>query len=85
MHDVAPITSARNDEIEISADEKTSTRRRAQVFEKRVSMWKTIILSSMGKTLFPYSKYIRTLRVQDLEDLLEPQDPSFRDKIGKCV
>jgi hypothetical protein len=45
-------------------------------------MWRTIILSSMGKTLFPYSKYIRTLRVQDLEDLLDPQDPGFRDKMS---
>lgn len=56
-------------------------KRREQVFDKRTSMWRAIILSSMGKTLFPYSKYIRTLRVQDLEDLLDPQDPGFRDKI----
>ena len=48
-------------------------------------MWKTIILSSMGKTLFPYSKYIRTLRVQDLEDLLDSQDSNFRDKIGRSA
>ena len=83
IHDVAPITSARSDEIEISANEKTSLKRRARVFEKRVSMWKTIVLSSMGKTSFPYSKYIRTLRVQDLEDLLDPQEPSFRDTISR--
>ena len=81
MHDVAPITSAHSEEIEISANEKTPVKSREKIFEKRASMWRTIILSSIGKTLFPYSKYIRTLRVQDLEDLLDPQDPGFRDRV----
>lgn len=43
--------------------------------EKRIMMkcaglWRTIILSSLGKTLYPYSQYLRTLNLQDLAELL---------------
>lgn len=71
MHDVAPITSGKSDEIEEAAQGKTQQQNKAEILTKRISMWKAIILSSMGRSLFPYSKYIRTLRLQDLEDLLD--------------
>lgn len=45
-------------------------------FLKCVSLWRTIILSSLGKTLYPYSQYIRTLNLRDLEELL--QMPGYR-------
>lgn len=32
--------------------------------------WRTILLSSQGKTLYPYSQYIHVLNLQDLERLL---------------
>ena len=32
--------------------------------------WRTIILSSLGKTLYPYTQYIRTLDLRGLENLL---------------
>lgn len=71
MHDVAPITSARSDETEEAS--------KYDVLIKRTSMWRAIILSSLGKTLFPYSRFIRTLRTQDLEDLLDLlADPKLR-------
>lgn len=71
MHDVAPITSARSDDFEETTQGKTQQESKAQVLSKRSSMWRAIVLSSMNMTLFPYSKYIRTLRLQDLEDLLD--------------
>lgn len=84
MHDVAPITSADNDELEIAGNEKLSRanieKSKQQVAAKWASMWRAIVLSSMGKTLFPYSKYIRTIRLQDLEYLL--QDGKFMEKIS---
>ena len=79
MHDVAPVTSAYNDEIEMAPQERTSRaayeKGQEQLIVKWASMWRSIILSSLGKTLFPYSRYVRTLSLQDLEHLL--QDAKF--------
>lgn len=33
-------------------------------------LWQSIILSSLDKTLYPYSHYIRTLDLQNLTELL---------------
>ena len=80
MHDVAPITSARSDEMEEAAQGKVQQQRKHDILVKRTGMWRAIILSSMGKTLFPYSKFIRTLRLQDLEELLDLlADPKLKD------
>lgn len=82
MHNVAPVTSAYNDEIEMAPQERTSRaayeKGREQLIGKWASMWRSLILSSLGKTLFPYSKYVRTLSLQDLEYLL--QDARFLGK-----
>lgn len=61
MQHEAPVTGAGNDELEQSKERITM---------KWAIMWRSIILSSLGKTLFPYSQYIRTLRLQDLYELL---------------
>jgi len=80
MHEMAPITSSRSDEIEEAAQGKTQQQSKSEILVKRVGMWKAIILSSIGKTLFSYSKYVRTLRLQDLEDLLDLLgDPKLKD------
>lgn len=71
MHEVAPITSGRSDDIEEATLGKTQQQSKNDILVKRVGMWRAIVLSSLGKTLFPYSKFIRTLRLQDLEDLLD--------------
>ncbi|MCJ1263484.1 hypothetical protein MMC22_003354 [Lobaria immixta] len=44
--------------------------RREQYIKEWASLWRTIILSSLGKTLYPYSQYIRTLNLRNLEQLL---------------
>ena len=38
---------------------------------KRAGLWRTIILSSLGKTLYPYSQYLRTLNLQDMKNLFD--------------
>ena len=75
MHDVAPVTNGGSDEVEISNQDKE------RIFMKWARLWRTIILSSLGKTFYPYSRYIRTLNLRDLEELL--QDSKFKDKISK--
>ncbi|MCJ1267871.1 hypothetical protein MMC22_007757 [Lobaria immixta] len=54
--------------------------------EERICMqsagfWRTIILSSLGKTLFPYSQYIRRLNLGNLEELLT--DSNFPARISE--
>lgn len=44
--------------------------------KKRALFWRTIIFSALGKTLYPYSQYIRTLDLQRLAELLK--DPQFK-------
>jgi hypothetical protein len=44
-------------------------------------MWKSLIASSIGETLFPYCRYIRALDFRDLENLLD--DDQFKGKISK--
>ncbi len=73
MHDVAPVTSGGSDEVETSKKE--------QLTMHWAGLWRTIVLSSLDKTLFPYSKYVRRLNLQDLEELL--QDRSFKNAISR--
>ena len=76
MHENAPVTSAYNDEIEVAPQDRTSR----AAYGKWACMWRSLILSSLGGTLFPYSKYVRSLQLQDLEYLL--QDARFLGKIS---
>lgn len=41
-----------------------------RTLSKFVGLWRTIILSSLNKTLYPYSRYIRALNLRDLNLLL---------------
>ena len=88
MHDVAPVTSGANEEIELSRQGRaTDTNFRArvaqqeQIVRKWSLLWRSIILSSLNKTVFPYCRYIRALNFRDLHDLLD--DPKFRGNIAK--
>jgi hypothetical protein len=44
-------------------------------------LWRTIALSAMDKTIYPYCKYLRMLDLRDLGSLLE--DDKFRGKTSK--
>ena len=81
MHDVAPVINGGSDEelphdksCRVSYAIKMSQEER--IVMKWAGLWRTIILSSLGKTLYPYSQYIRTLNLQDLEELLT--DSNFK-------
>lgn len=52
-----------------------------RILRKRAGLWRTIILSSLGKTLYPYSQYIRTLNLLDLEWMLG--EDTFKARISK--
>ncbi|MCJ1267316.1 hypothetical protein MMC22_007201 [Lobaria immixta] len=75
MHDVAPVISGGSDE-ELPHDKSCrmsyaiKMSQEERIVMKWAGLWRTIILSSLGKTLYPYSQYIRTLNLQDLEELL---------------
>ncbi len=90
MHDVAPVTSGVNEEVELSRLGKladTSFRERMaqqeQIVRKWSRLWRSIILSSLDKTVFPYCRYIRALNFRDLRYLLE--DSKFKGDITKSV
>jgi hypothetical protein len=42
-------------------------------------LWRSVILSSMNKTFFPYSQHIRVLNMGDFQSLLD--DERFKDRI----
>lgn len=46
-------------------------------------MWRTILLSCLGETLFPYCRYLRVLDLRDVYELLD--DDKFRGKIQQWV
>jgi hypothetical protein len=47
-------------------------------------LWRTIILSALGKTLHPYCRHLRELDLRDLDSLLETLDePKFKTKVAK--
>ena len=53
------------------------------VIQKWSILWRSIILSSIDKTLFPYCKYIKVLDFRDLNSMLE--DDMFRSHVAKYV
>lgn len=86
MHDLAPVTNGGSDE-DIAHDKLRRTKNRMKmsqeerIFMKWAGLWRTIILSSLSKTLYPYSQYIRTLNLRDLEELLT--DSKFGTKTSE--
>lgn len=81
MQDIAPVISGGGDEDQITASRPTKERRQEQIVKKWAGLWRTLILASLGKTMYTYSRYLRTLNLQDLEELF--QEPKFRTKISR--
>lgn len=65
-----------------SIHELASTSTDASIIGKKrlATLWRCIILSSIGKTLFPYCLWIRNLKLGDLQELLSDiaPNPSLR-------
>lgn len=50
--------------------EKLGEMVRGRNLKRWACRWRTILLSSLGRTLYPYSQYIRKLNLCDLKNLL---------------
>ncbi|KAF1959537.1 hypothetical protein CC80DRAFT_381868, partial [Byssothecium circinans] len=74
-HHKAPVRGAGEDETIVPLAVKLL------LLQKWSILWKSIIASSLGATLFPYCRYIKTLDFRDLENLLD--DDLFKSKISK--
>lgn len=87
MHDVAPVTNGGRDENTLAHNKMgrmNHAMRMSQeqrVFKKWAGLWRTIILSSLGKTLYPYCQNLRTLNLYDLEKLIT--NDLFKDRTRK--
>ncbi|EMC92646.1 hypothetical protein BAUCODRAFT_95801 [Baudoinia panamericana UAMH 10762] len=47
-------------------------------------LWRTLILSALGGTLYPYCRHLRVLDLRDLSDLLDRMDEAkFKTKVAK--
>lgn len=55
---------------DIRTDRATKLAHEERISKKRAGRWRTIILSSLGKTSYPYSQYIQTLDLEDLKRML---------------
>lgn len=54
----------------ISTDRATKLAHEKRISKKSAGLWRTIVLSSLGKTSCPYSQYIQTLDLDDLGRVL---------------
>ena len=79
MHNVAPVTDGGGDEMELAQ----SIKQVARTVRKWALLWRSMVLSSMGKTLFPYCRYIRALDLRDLNHLLD--DDKFKGAIERSA
>lgn len=86
-HNLSPVTGAEViDEAETSSPGIVKeTRETSSELLERVSswsdMWRSIILSSAGKTLYPYCLYIRVLDLRNLKELFT--ESVFVEKVSK--
>lgn len=77
MHDVAPVTSRGSDEVEVARQARGVDMRPSYEDQqsKWARLWRALILSSLGKTAYPYCYYVRALSLSDLRQLLEDMSP----------
>ena len=74
MHDVAPVTTGGSDEIEVGRPNTLGAISRSQqkrMMSRWAGLWRSMILSSLDQTAFPYCRYIRALNLSDLIALLD--------------
>ncbi len=75
-HNSAPVTTRGIDEIEGSKPERYEHAAQEVIVQKWALLWRSILRSSLDKTLFTYCRYIRALDLRDLKYLLD--EPRFR-------
>ena len=85
MHVVAPVTTGGSDEVEVGRPNTLIAITRSQLkkmMSKWVGLWRSMILSSLDQTAYPYSQYIRALNFSDLIALLD--DDKFDGGLRKA-
>ncbi|KAL8723760.1 MAG: hypothetical protein Q9225_000055 [Loekoesia sp. 1 TL-2023] len=86
MHDVSPVTNRGSSDIDVSAQDRAKTTYKARLRQEEnmisrwAQLWRMITLSATSKTLFRYARYIRTLNLGDLEELLG--DSKFKGQVS---
>ena len=74
IHDVAPVKGG-SDEAEVARQSTFAGDLRLQQAEEIdrqwANLWRSVVLSSLGRTAYPYCRYIRALDLRDLKMLLE--------------
>ena len=88
MHDVAPVKGGSNDVETVARLTKlgeTQLLRTDQIDHQWANLWRNVVLSSLGKTMFPYCQYIRALDLNDLEYLLDDSKLGSRSVFVKTV
>ncbi|MCJ1306670.1 hypothetical protein MMC25_000313 [Agyrium rufum] len=72
MQEIAPVTDRGRDEDVTRASKPIDNEKYLNgMFLKWACLWRSMILSTLGETMYPYSNYIRSLNFKDLEKLLE--------------
>jgi hypothetical protein len=81
VHNQSKSFSTEGADVEMSKLVSFQARREQQIvaISKWALLWKSIILSTIGKTAYPYAWYIRSLDLRNLTNLLD--EPLFREHI----
>lgn len=90
IHSYSPVISEGN-EFEIRPGGQTHALQE-QVISKWSLLWRSIMLSSLGKTMHPYCRYIKSLDLRNLTELFENgifrdsvQDSFFTEEIAAAI
>lgn len=73
--------SCNDSPVKGGGNEALSLAEQGQNVQRWAVLWRTIILSALGRTLYPYCRHLRLLDLRDLGNLLE--DDKFRAKTLK--
>lgn len=72
IHNKSPVIGSASEDNTLSRREKNTAT------AKWANLWRSIVLSCLGKTLFDYAHFVRELEFDDLDLML--QDASFWTK-----
>lgn len=76
LHDKSPVKGGGGESIPFAEQDLTVM--------KWSILWRTIILSALGKTLYPYCRHLRDLDLKDLSFLIDRLDEvKFRGRVAK--
>lgn len=73
MHDQSPFRDEEQDVHSAALQE--------QQLQKWTIMWRSLIMSSLDETMFPYCRYLKALELRDFQNMIEEE--RFRGKTSK--